>query len=554
MNYSYLTNINYNAGIYIRLSQEDKGKLYESDSESVINQKEILKNYCLNNSFNLTGIYVDDGYSGTNFDRPGFKSLLEDIKNKKINLVIVKDLSRLGRDHVMTGYYIETYFPENKVRFISIVENYDSIKNQASNDSSTFIIACNDYYSKQNSLKIRNVLDSKRKDGKFIGSSPCYGYMRDKEDKGHLVPDPDASKYVKLIFKWRYEDIGISEIATRLTKMNVPTPSAYKNLAYSKQLKDKNSWSIYSVKKILQNRMYTGDMVQHTQTNISYKSKKKITLDQNLWVVVENTHEPLVDKAIFIAINKKKENNNRSSKLITKRKRRLFEGLLYCKECGNRLGVLYRKNNNYWSVNCNKYARDPVRGNCSPRFFPYEYLEEQILKNLKESLKDLFKGLNISDLNNEIIKRKNTNTDSLSTQKENLLKEKNNLYKTMDNLYQDRVNGNITIELFKNLIKPYESKIKDIDTKLQNIDIELKTNKYNIKNIPDYTNQIKELLNINKPSRELLKTIIDRIEIDKDKNIDIEFKNKILDNLKFKYENTSKPRNPYGRYGKYSKK
>src|SRR5574344_1124415 len=307
--------MNYNAGIYIRLSQEDKGKLYESDSESVINQKEILKNYCLNNSFNLTKVYVDDGYSGTNFDRPFFKSLLEDIKSKKINLVIVKDLSRLGRDHVMTGYYIETYFPENKVRFISIVENYDSIKNQASNDSSTFIIACNDYYSKQNSLKIWNLLDSKRKDGKFIGSSPCYGYMRDKEDKGHLVPDPDASKYVKLIFKWRYEDIGISEIATRLTKMNVPTDRKSTRLNSSHQLKDKNSWSIYSVKKILQNRMYTGDMVQHTQTNISYKSKKKITLDQNLWLVVENTHEPLMDKAIFIAINKKKESNNRSSKL-----------------------------------------------------------------------------------------------------------------------------------------------------------------------------------------------------------------------------------------------
>ena len=171
--------MNYNAGIYIRLSQEDKNKKYESDSESIINQKEILKDYCLKNGFNLIDEYVDDGYSGTNFDRPGFIRLIEDIKNKKINLVVVKDLSRLGRDHVMTGYYIETYFPENKIRFISIVENYDSMKNQASNDSSTFIIACNDYYSKQNSLKIRNVLDSKRKDGKFIGSKPCYGYMRD---------------------------------------------------------------------------------------------------------------------------------------------------------------------------------------------------------------------------------------------------------------------------------------------------------------------------------------------------------------------------------------
>ena len=148
-----LSNAQFNTGIYIRLSQEDKDKKYESDSESVSNQKEILRNYCKNNGFNLIDEYVDDGFSGTNFDRPGFIQMIDDIKSKKINCVIVKDLSRLGRDHVKTGYYIETYFPENKVRFISIVENYDSFKNQSSNDSSTFIIAFNDYYSKQNSLK-----------------------------------------------------------------------------------------------------------------------------------------------------------------------------------------------------------------------------------------------------------------------------------------------------------------------------------------------------------------------------------------------------------------
>ena len=146
----------FNTGIYIRLSQEDKDKKYESDSESVINQKEILRNYVKSNIFNLVKEYVDDGFSGTDFERPGFQRMLEDINNKKINCVIVKDLSRLGRDHVMTGYYIETFFPENNIRFISILESFDSFKNQASNDSSTFIMACNDYYSKQNSIKIRN--------------------------------------------------------------------------------------------------------------------------------------------------------------------------------------------------------------------------------------------------------------------------------------------------------------------------------------------------------------------------------------------------------------
>ena len=132
---TYLTEIDFNVGIYIRLSQEDKDKKYESDSESVINQKELLRSYVKNNNFNLCGEYVDDGYSGTNFDRPGFQKMLEDIKQKKINCVVVKDLSRFGRDHVMTGYYIETFFPENNIRFISILESYDSFKNQDSNDS-----------------------------------------------------------------------------------------------------------------------------------------------------------------------------------------------------------------------------------------------------------------------------------------------------------------------------------------------------------------------------------------------------------------------------------
>ena len=153
----------YRAVIYIRLSEADEGKSYESESESIINQRNLLMNYVKDKEFIFVGEYVDDGYSGTNFERPGFSKMIEDIKSNLINLVIVKDLSRLGRDHVMTGYYIEKYFPENNIRFISLQEGYDSAINQASNDSSTFIIACNDYYSKQNSVKIRNVLNNKRK-------------------------------------------------------------------------------------------------------------------------------------------------------------------------------------------------------------------------------------------------------------------------------------------------------------------------------------------------------------------------------------------------------
>ena len=192
-----INNAQFNVGIYIRLSQEDDDKKYESDSESVINQRTLLKNYVKENNFNFIDEYVDDGFTGTDFDRPGFKRLIEDVKNKRINCIIVKDLSRFGRDHVMTGYYTETYFPENRIRFISVLESIDTFKTQASNDSATFIQAFNDFYSKQNSIKIKRALDDKRKEGKYIGSLPPFGYKRDENDKGHLVPDEKVAHIVR---------------------------------------------------------------------------------------------------------------------------------------------------------------------------------------------------------------------------------------------------------------------------------------------------------------------------------------------------------------------
>lgn len=549
MNNSYLTNAMYNAGIYIRLSQEDRDKKYESDSESVLNQRQILTEYVNNQGFTLVDEYIDDGYSGTTFDRPGFERMITDIQKKKINLVIVKDLSRLGRDHVKTGYYIETFFPENKVRFISIMESYDSIKNQASNDSSTFIIACNDYYSKQNSLKIRNVLDEKRKNGKFIGSAPCYGYKRDENDKGHLIPDTETAPIVKQIFEWRLNDVGVSEIASRLTKMGIKTPAGYKNLKYSSRLKEKDIWTIHSVIKILSNRMYTGDMVQHKQTKVNYKSKKKIALDEKLWLIVENTHEPLVDKEIFNAISNKKTLNNRSIKIKTDRKKRLLEGLLYCHECGNRLGVLYRKNHDYWTINCNRYARDPIRKRCYPHFFPYEYFESQVLNNLYSYVKGLFSALDIDELNEEIIKRTESEAFGIKDDLKKLENEKKKLLASLETLYNDRIAGNVSIDTYKQIAISYENKISVINSKIEELNNQI-TNKSTIKNIPNYTNKIRNLLDIKNPTRELLFAIIEKIEVDKDRNVAIKFRYNILNDLSFRYEEINKVRNPYGRYGK----
>ena len=550
MNNTYLNGLDFNVGIYIRLSQEDKDKKYESDSESVINQKELLRNYVKNNNFNLVKEYVDDGFSGTDFERPGFKSLLEDINNKKINCVIVKDLSRLGRDHVMTGYYIETFVPENNIRFISILESFDSFKNQASNDSSTFIIACNDYYSKQNSIKIRNVLNEKRKSGKFVGSLPCYGYMRDPKDKGHLIPNPETAPIVKKIFKWRADGIGPTEIANRLNKLHVVTPSGYKKTNYSSRLIDRDNWNISTVKKILINRIYTGDLVQHTQTKVSYKSKKKITLDEKLWIVVENTHEPLVDKDTFDYVNNLRKRNTRNYEIKTGREKRLLEGKLFCKECGNRLTVLYRKKQDYWSVNCNRYSRDPVRGRCYSHFYPYNYLEEQVLEQINKSVSKLMKELDLKQLNDEVVKNVYKETNNIDNVIKNLEIEKEKITKRITTLYNDRCDGVISAETYKELAKESETKLKEINDLIGNENIK----KYKIKNkvnvLPDYTKKIKKLLNLNKPKKELIDTLIDKIIIDKDRNITIYFKYDIVPVVSFKYENKNLIRNPYGRIGK----
>lgn len=547
---TYLTEIDFNVGIYIRLSQEDKDKKYESDSESVINQKELLRSYVKNNNFNLCGEYVDDGYSGTNFDRPGFQKMLEDIKQKKINCVVVKDLSRFGRDHVMTGYYIETFFPENNIRFISILESYDSFKNQASNDSSTFIIACNDYYSKQNSIKIRNVLNDKRKNGKFIGSGPSYGYMRDPLDKGHLIPNPETAPIVKNIFKWRAEGIGPTEIATRLNNMNVPTPAGYKKTNYSSRLIDRDSWNISTVKKILSNRIYTGDMVQHTQTKVNYKSKKKITLDESLWVIVEDTHEALVDKETFKYVNSLGKIKTRNYSLKTERPKRILEGKIFCKECGNRLSVYYRKKLNYWSINCNRYSRDPKRGRCSSHFYPYDYLEEQILERFNNSVSKFIKELDIEELNKEVQKNVHKETEDTDKKINDLLKEKEQIMNKLSTLYSDRCNNIISTELYKELSVESETKLK----KINNIIEEEKIKKKNIKNkaniLPDYTKKIKELLDLKKTKKELINTLIDKIVINENRNINIIFKYDVIPEINFMYENRYLIRNPYGKNGK----
>lgn len=545
-----INNAQFNVGIYIRLSQEDDDKKYESDSESVINQRTLLKNYVKENNFNFIDEYVDDGFTGTDFDRPGFKRLIEDVKNKRINCIIVKDLSRFGRDHVMTGYYTETYFPENRIRFISVLESIDTFKTQASNDSATFIQAFNDFYSKQNSIKIKRALDDKRKEGKYIGSLPPFGYKRDENDKGHLVLDEKVAHIVREIFRMRANGTGVSEITTILNEKNYPTPSRYKGTKHSSRLLDNKEWNISSVKKVLSNRMYCGDMVQKKQAKVSYKSKKKITLPESMNFIVENTHEALVDKATFEYIQELTHSRIKHAKIKTGREKRLFEGLLFCKECTNRLSINYRSNLDYWTINCNRYSRDPARGRCYPHFFPYEYLEEQLLTEFNNILNKYINNLDIDELNNEVIKRVKNESVDYRKRIEDLNKDKAKLLNKLTSMYDDKLSGGITPFAYKEMSKKTENEIEQINKSIKETELKLEEINSKADVIPDFHKQIKKLLNLKKPKKELLYTLIHRIEIDKDRNITFKFKFNIIDDYTFTYQNLNKARNPYGKKGK----
>lgn len=506
----------YKVGIYIRLSESDEDKNYESESESIINQRNLLMNYVKQNRFNFIAEYVDDGFTGTNFDRPGFKKLINDVENNKINTIITKDLSRLGRDYIQCGYYVEEYFPSKKIRYISILDQIDTFLESANNDIAPFKALFNDMASKDTSKKIRSILKSKKEQGKFIGSEPCYGYMRDPLDKGHLIPNPEYAPIVKKIFEMADDGIGISQIASYLNSLRVKTPSSLKRKNINSRGKYNETWTISSINKILKNKMYTGDMVQNIQTKLSYKSLKKIALEKSFWIIVENTHEPLVSKIVYERIQNAPCRNKKTYK---NREKRLFENLIYCKECGNALTITCRRNKSYWTVNCNKYSRDPKRRLCEPHFMPYDKLEIAILERIKVTCKKYFDKINIKLYAKKLFK--NNLYSSVIEEKKILTFRINELQKRIDMLYEDRFKDNISIDTYLRLSKSAEKDLKHLKNEFKKIIKQEEKTTNIVENIESYEEKIKKLLDIENPSRELIKSIVDKIYIDKDKNIEI---------------------------------
>lgn len=428
----------FKVAMYIRLSKEDGDK---QESESVTNQRNLILQYVKDNNLELFGEYIDDGVSGTTFDRPGFNRMIKDIENHQVNMVITKDLSRLGRDYIKTGFYIESYFPENNIRYVALLDNLDTFEeNSTASDITPFKAVLNDMYAKDISKKIRSVCKQKRENGQYISAYPPYGYVKDSTSElSHLLVDEYAANIVKRIFEMYVNGISTYKISSILNSENVEPPAVYLKMNLVHKSKDFDKWRPTSVQKILKNEVYLGKLLQGKTKKLSYKSKKKIDLPRELWIVEENAHEQIIDNATF---DKVQEILKRKFNTRNRNREYLLKGITYCHNCGNKL-TFVTKTEKYKDK---KYERRYIvcntanKGRCIKQYNNYDKLEKEILEYIRKVC-----ILNCSSevYKKTILKKRNDNSEIVNDYLSHIevLKEKiDSINKKVEQIYDDRLN------------------------------------------------------------------------------------------------------------------
>lgn len=422
-----------NIALYIRLSKEDE---INQESKSISSQKSYLRDYIKKFKYKNIYEYIDDGYTGTNFNRPGFKQLLKDIENKKIDTIVTKDSSRLGRNISWVTYYIEEYFPSKKIRYISIDDNYDSEEKDSTNsDLLIFKSLFNEYYCKDISKKIKSSLKIKKIEGKYTGWKAPYGYKRKKEDYHKIEIDNAVKDNVILIFKLALNNNSPSTIANILNNKKIASPLKYINQKNSK-------WTSKTIKDILQNPTYIGNLTQGKRKKVNYKLKQTINVPKEEWIIKENTHDAIIDQDTFNKVQDIliKYKNVKYNKIITNE----LINILYCKECGSKIGLNKKK----YCV-CNKYKKYYKDKLCTPHTFNYKKIKEIIKKELdKEILNILIPNITINDL---VLKKRYLENRILKENKEQDIKifkeELDIIIKRIKEIYFLKNNSNIYIEL-----------------------------------------------------------------------------------------------------------
>ena len=502
--------MDYHVALYIRLSKEDES---EGPSESVTNQKSLLNEFVQQHRLSVYDTYIDDGWSGTSFNRPAFQRMIGDIETKKVNMVITKDLSRLGRDYIMTGHYMERYFPEKRVRYISLLDGIDTGIESTANDITPFRAIMNDMYAKDISKKIKSVKHDKQQKGQFIGGKPVYGYKMHPTEKNKIVIDEAVAPIVRRIFAMALTGMSCRRIAMVLNEEGIPTPATYCGWQRRQKGPYSGLWSSERISDMLKNETYIGNMVQGKSVKISYKSQKCIKQEQSKWIVVENTHEPLVDKETFHKVrqllNSRKYTRSRKYDFLLK-------GLIFCHECGYPLAVINRKTttgeDRLFFV-CRTYQRFTKAGVCTCHCIKEQVVTDAVIEKVREICQAYLHPHRLQTIAKETIQ-----TDYAIQAVHNKI---SSLTNNLDKMYMDRLSGLLTETDFERMYQRMKIERTTLEEKLKELE--------RLKESPISSDTLsKELvqrfLQSAYTSRELLVSLIERIELTETKQIIIKFR------------------------------
>lgn len=519
--YHKVNNINAKVGIYLRISLEDGDK---QESNSIENQRKLIYEYLHKNNFVNMVEFIDDGATGTNFERKGFKNLLTNIENGNINTVITKDVSRIGRNYVKTGYYIEDYFVNKGVRYISILDDIDTYNEVIGNELLPFRAILNDMYSKDISLKQKSSLKERKKRGRYIACYAPYGYKKDDKIVGKLNIDEEAAEIVRRIFKLFLEGNGTTTIARILSDEKVPTPAMHLNMNVDKSSIFYTVWKGNSIRRILRNETYLGYMIQNKETTISHKNHTRVFLNKEDYIVIHNHHVPIISKEDFAKANEMLDNKKRT--FNNKKEKTLLHDLLYCDECKKRLARRDCNGKIYYFC----ATRTAFHLCDNSNYLSYTNIENEVLKYIKEFLKkysdkNLLRQAYISEYS-----KNKTKIDEYKVTRSNLSKELLKINNKLDTLYNDKLNNVISADLYKKYSatlkeeqKNLQNKINEIETYINKEEKRLQSLNKDDEKISEIINKFRNLKNIN---QDVIDEFIEKISIDKNRDfhIDLNFK------------------------------
>ena len=497
--------------LYARLSKDDD---LVGDSNSIVHQKEILFKYAKEHGFANCEFYVDDGFSGTNFNRPDFQRMMSDAEEGKISTVIVKDMSRFGRDYIMVGYYTEIYFSNLDIRFIAINDNVDS-NIQTENDLTPFKNVFNEWYARDTSKKIRAVFKAKGNSGKHLTTNPPFGYKKDPNDKDKWIIDDEAAATVRRIFQMYVDGYRISEIGHKLTEEKVETPILYymnRGIKTNARSEYPEIWDLMSIKYILSQTAYAGHTVNFQTAVKSYKTKKQVNLPRNQWVIFRNTQEAIIDEKTFETVQQMRKVKRARTKY---NEPNMFSGLLYCADCGNHLTIQrVARNRKMDNFSCATY-RKKKKGLCSCHRILVSDLETIVKEDLQKVCEYVF--LHEKEFTDEYLSGSKRETVKFQAKTKAELKRlserQEEIGKIIRKLYEDNVCGRITDERFDFLAKSYEDEGNDLKTKSQELKNALASSVQDEEKLSKFLKVVKRYTKIEELTPEILNSFIEKIYI-----------------------------------------